>query len=92
MSATCCEAAAAVPAGNDPAKSSDEPASGKSLSLRAMLACGGIVAEWFSCGVSLPPPPVVVLNEIDLIGSLPVFDESASPVRAAPDAPPPRVG
>ena len=92
VSTKCCEASAAVPVGDDPAESSDEPASGKSLSLRAMLACGGIVAEWFSCGGSLPPPSVALVNGLDVIETLPCSNESASPVWAAPDAPPPRVG
>ena len=92
VSTNCCEAAAAVPVGDDPAEPSDEPSSRKSLSLRAMLACGGIVAEWFSCGGSLPPPLVALEAGLDLIETLPCLNESASPHRAAPDAPPPRVG
>ncbi len=91
-STSCCEAGAAVPVGNDPADSSEDPDSRKSLSLRAMLACSGIVAEWFSCGGSLPPPHVEIVTGLDLIETLPGLNESASPLRAAPDAPPPRVG
>jgi hypothetical protein len=81
-----------VPAGDDPADSSEDPDSSKSLSLRAMLACGGIVAEWFSCGGSLPPPHVEIVTGLDFIETVPCLHESASPLRAAPETPPPRVG
>jgi len=95
---SCCEAAAtcgeaaALPVANEPAEPSDGPDSSKGISLRAMLACGGIVAEWFSCGASLPPPAVGLVTGLDLIETLPCLNESASPLRAAPDSPPPRVG
>ncbi len=87
----CCEAAAVPPVGDDPAEPSEEPESSRSISLRAMLACGGIVAEWFSCGGSLPPPHVALVTGLDFIETLPCLHESASSLRAAPDAPPPRV-
>ena len=90
VNTNCCEVA--TPVQEAPAESSDDRAASKSLSLRAMLACGGIVAEWFSCGGSLPPPQVALVTGLDFIETLPCLHESASPLRSAPDLPPPRVG
>lgn len=61
--------------------------------LRAMLACGGIVAQWFSCGVSLPPPPppaAVTLHKPRIDIAI-VADIVLLSGRTAPDLPPPRV-
>lgn len=91
VKASCCEAPE-PPIGKAPAEPSDEPDSSRGVSLRAMLACGGIVAEWFSCGGSLPPATVALVTGLECIESLPCIDESASPLRAAPDLPPPRMG
>ncbi len=62
------------------------------LVLRAMLACGGIVAQWSAIGTSLPPPPVVTCEQsAEPAGEVACQDESFLFERAAPDAPPPRV-
>ena len=71
---------------------SDEPLSPRFISLRAMLACGGIVAQWSAIGTSLPPPPAVTCEQsAEPAGEVACHDESFLFERAAPDAPPPRV-
>jgi hypothetical protein len=85
---------AAAPAPMD--QSDDEPENEtpqpKVVVLRAMLACGGIVAEWFSCGVSLPPPALVtaIVTWAPPLGTLDVIDDAMASVPAVPDLPPPR--
>jgi hypothetical protein len=62
----------------------------RTVSLRAMLACGGIVAEWIAVGAA-PPPPKVELS-IDAVGidrTIPA-DAVAAGSRAVPEPPPPR--
>jgi hypothetical protein len=57
-----------------------------------MLACGGIVAEWFSIGGAPPPRAVVAVACISpLTLTLVDRDESLRPRHVAPDVPPPRV-
>ncbi len=59
--------------------------------LRAMLACGGIVAEWLAVGGSLPPPPVTACDRGGPpAAALTLFDESSLSERVAPEGPPPR--
>jgi len=61
------------------------------VTLRAMLACGGIVAEWLNIGAG--PPPLVVAEVVCLSlppESISMTDDSRSSLRPAPDAPPPR--
>jgi hypothetical protein len=73
----------------EPAEESPQP---RLVVLRAMLACGGIAAEWFSCGASLPPPAIVaavVTYEPPLI-TLDVADDEMICVPSVPDLPPPR--
>jgi hypothetical protein len=68
------------------------PVSEKVVVLRAMLACGGIVAQWSAIGICLPPPPVVSCEKsAEPAGEVACHDESFLSERAAPDAPPPRV-
>ena len=69
---------------------SNEPPRPRSLSLRAMLACGGIVAEWFAAGASLPPPAPEMSEILVVVERREGGDHAAAGVRAAPDAPPPR--
>ncbi|MFM8803223.1 MAG: hypothetical protein ACKOK8_04850, partial [Planctomycetia bacterium] len=92
---SCC-ASPAIATGKAPA---DEPDAEqppeveqrtRTVTLRAMLACGGIVAEWFAAGVAVPPLAV----ELSLPSAvkhvcLPA-DEAGDCQRAAPAAPPPR--
>jgi len=69
---------------------SNEPPRSRGLSLRAMLACGGIVAEWFAAGASLPPPAAELSEILVVVERREGVDHAAAGVRAAPDAPPPR--
>jgi hypothetical protein len=91
---SCCEVAAKTPleSAADPEGPAEEPVSERSLSLRAMLACGGIVAEWLSCGASLPPPCVVMVTGLGFVECRPCLDECSTPSGVAPDVPPPRAG
>lgn len=104
--ADCCSAAAqpdetadAAAAKAGPSCGADAPAAGaapggpspgRTVVLRSMLACGGIVAEWLVAGAALPPPTVEVVRPLDPIDRVAVVDEAASCPRAAPAAPPPR--
>jgi len=67
-----------------------EPQS-RTVTLRAMLACGGIVAEWFAAAAALPPPRLevsLVMYELDVCTP---GDEAGESLAASPAAPPPRV-
>ncbi len=76
--------------------SSDEPAPNdepgcKVVILRAMLACGGIVAQWAAAGVSLPPPAVVTCEiPWPRVGAVMTCDDGASGTGGPPNLPPPR--
>jgi len=60
--------------------------------LRAMLACGGIVAQWAAASVSLPPP-ASVRHEIawPSVAAIRLDDERALGTAGPPDLPPPRL-
>ncbi len=75
------------------AESADvEPVSSHTIVLKSMLACGGIVSQWFSIGGGLPPPVVVPVAAITpLAEAIVPGDDIFSCERAAPAAPPPRV-
>jgi hypothetical protein len=62
----------------------------QTVSLQAMLACGGILTQWLAVGGSLPPPRVTCSVAAVPLGMAVLFDATASGVRSAPDAPPPR--
>lgn len=64
----------------------------KTVSLRAMLACGGIVAEWFMTGGAVPPPKLEVFESLVCVGRVEAADACDVGGRAAPESPPPRVG
>ncbi len=85
--ASCCDAVATEP--EQPA-GDREPAS-RVVILRAMLACGGIVAQWAAAGTSLPPPAIV---ELVVATSYPqsiiVANEIPCPLVTEPAVPPPR--
>ena len=91
----CCAGAAEVSCCESSAPEPDEPEDGAvsahTVVLRAMLACGGIVAEWLAVGAALPPPPVVTCERAaEPIASLILVNEVSLSERAAPDGPPPR--
>mgnify|MGYP003337391121 FL=1 len=91
----CCSAVAAeacCPVEPPPTDTPSEPVSRSGVTLRSMLACGGIVAQWLSIGGAPPPPVVVAVASITpRAEAILSGDVVFSCVRAAPDAPPPRV-
>ena len=61
------------------------------VSLRAMLACGGILAGWSAAMISLPAPAIVRVERADsIVGLLVVADDFAISVSPTLDVPPPR--
>ena len=86
---SCCAATQPATEKSPPADEPVEPQS-RSVTLRAMLACGGIVAEWFAAAAALPPPRLemsLVMHELDVCAP---GDESGESLAASPAAPPPR--
>ena len=84
---SCCAAVAAPP------QRAATPAAGalRTVTLRALLACGGIVAQWSAVAAAPPPtrltaPPMLALS----IEPLAISDESLPTQRPAPESPPPR--
>ncbi|MEI6255537.1 MAG: hypothetical protein WCQ77_02725 [Planctomycetota bacterium] len=67
-----------------------EPIRNRSVSLRAALACGGIVAEWFAAAVALPPSSVNFSVAITMVDRREPVDDLIESVRVAPESPPPR--
>lgn len=62
----------------------------RTVTLRAMLACGGIVTEWLAVGASLPPPRVDLAIDPPLVAMCVCGDSTAAGIAAAPTPPPPR--
>ncbi len=84
---SCCEPS--VPESREPEAAA---VSVRTVVLRALLACGGMVAEWLAVGAALPPPPVVACSRAaEPTASLILSDESALSDRLTPEGPPPRV-
>jgi len=87
---SCC-AAPAVAA--DPPRPAAESAVApmRTVTLRALLACGGIVAQWSAVASAPPPvrlhPPLVLDLSVE---SIAICSESLHTQRPAPDSPPPR--
>jgi hypothetical protein len=78
----------------DKASSDGEPSRqprSRTVTLRAMLACGGIVAEWFAAGAALPPPRLEVSLVMHVLDVCTPCDEAGESVAVSPAAPPPRV-
>jgi len=69
-----------------------EPRRLKTLSLRAMLACSGLVAEWYAAGGggALPPPRVGLVLDAGLVATAVGGDELPLRLAVPPDVPPPR--
>jgi hypothetical protein len=92
------ESLAAVPASRDrqgeaeePPPAGDPPSGGTGvIVLREMLACGGIVAAWFTASVSLPPPKLSIDVFFPLVARLTVVDDASRDVLTTPESPPPR--
>jgi len=81
-----------TPVALDPDSPEIEPMSSHTVTLKAMLACAGIVSQWLSVG-GAPPPPVVVavVSVAPLVEAILPGEAFFSCVRAEPAAPPPRV-
>jgi hypothetical protein len=62
----------------------------RTVVLRAMLACGGVVAEWFAAGAALPPPRCDVCLGMSVCDICTRGDELGDCQRASPAVPPPR--
>ena len=83
---------------DDRSPATDEPAALPAVapacgmvSLRAMLACGGILAGWSAAMISLPAPAIVRVELVDsIVGLLVVADDVAISVSPTLDVPPPR--
>jgi len=91
--ASCCTTTESSPS-HQPAPADERdsaPTPSKVISLKAMLACGGVLAGWTAAVTSLPPPTALRCEPcMRLVGVLSITDEishSADPLR---DAPPPR--
>jgi len=89
---TCCseqaEDAAATPA-EVPVR--HEIPRTRGIVLKAMLACGGIVAQWCAAAAALPPPVVACPLTFPCIERLTLGDDTAACVASSPAAPPPRM-
>ena len=91
--ASCCATTASAPAHQPaPADESDSaPLPSRMISLKAMLACGGVLAGWTAAVTSLPPPTAVRCEPcMRLVGVLSITDEIGRSVDPLRDAPPPR--
>lgn len=62
----------------------------RTVTLQAMLACGGILTSWLAVGGSLPPPRVDCAVDPPLVAVCICGDRSAGGMSAAPALPPPR--
>ena len=100
-SPTCCAASAAAPsccevttaaAPQQPADDvTEEAVASPGISLKAMLACGGILAGWSAATISLPAPAIVsVERSAACCGRIAVADDVGTSIDPTPDAPPPR--
>jgi hypothetical protein len=64
---------------------------GKVVVLRALLACGGLAAEWFALGGGgLPPPRIEFVLRAGRDEPLVAADETPVRLATPPAAPPPR--
>lgn len=67
------------------------PMPSKVISLKAMLACGGVLAGWTAAVTSLPPPATLRCEScMRLVGMISITDEIGRSVDPLRDAPPPR--
>ncbi len=77
--------------GVPPASPAEEQPATKVVILRAMLACGGIVAQWAAACVSLPPPETVTCEiPWPRVGAVEMGDDEPCGTGGPPDLPPPR--
>jgi len=90
----CCEPdAPEPPESQKPQKTTDpgEPVSAHTLSLGAMLACQGVVAEWFATGLAIVPPVMAgAIEPSPAQWVVAMADDHLLSRHAPPDPPPPR--
>ena len=98
----CCveyQSLAAAPIGDDfeptslpvsPAEPTRAAARIRTVTLQALLACGGIVTHWLAVGGSLPPPRVEHALQSPFVAVCICGDHAADSIAAAPALPPPR--
>jgi hypothetical protein len=61
------------------------------ISMKAMLACGGVLAGWAAAVTSLPAPTALRCEPcMQLVGVLSITDEIGHSADLLRDAPPPR--
>ncbi len=73
-------------------RSDVERVSSRTLVLKAMLACGGIVSQWFAIGAAIPSPIVcAVVSSAPCVEVIQPGEDGVPCDRSAPDTPPPRV-
>ena len=88
---SCCADAAASPAEQPAGEVPNDAVASPGISLRAMLACGGILAGWSAATTSLPAPAVVhIERSAACCGRLVLADDVGISIDQTPDAPPPR--
>jgi hypothetical protein len=97
---SCCAAKATkkpacCSAGVDDEKESVSPGSSppprlRTVTLQAMLACGGILTQWLAVSGSLPPPRVEFAVQSPFVEVCICGDHAADSISAAPALPPPR--
>jgi hypothetical protein len=73
-----------------PAEPTRAPLRIRTVTLQAMLACGGIVTHWLAVGGSLPPPRVELALQAPFVAVCTCGDHAADSISAAPALPPPR--
>ena len=83
----CCETTPLAPAEDR----DTTPTPSKVISLKAMLACGGILAGWSAATISLAAPAIVrVERSMACCGRIIHADDIGTSIDSTPDAPPPR--
>jgi hypothetical protein len=91
--AACCTTTESASA-HQPAPADDRdsaPTPSKVISLKAMLACGGVLAGWAAAVTSLPPPTAPRCEPcLQLVGMLSITDEIGHSADRLSDTPPPR--
>jgi len=91
--ASCCATTESAPAHQPaPADEGDSaPLPSRMISLKAMLACGGVLAGWAAAVTSLPAPTALRCEPcMQLVGVLSITDEIGHSADLLRDAPPPR--
>jgi len=91
--ASCCTITESAPAHQPaPADEGDSaPLRSRMISMKAMLACGGVLAGWAAAVTSLPAPTALRCEPcMQLVGVLSITDEIGHSADLLRDAPPPR--